>query len=886
MRELPSELAEAVEAIVASSGMTGAAARELRDDLRNHARDALEAGRDPGEVRRLLGTAEDVGPVLERSSPPPPRRPDPAARESLVSALVTDLAYGLRTLRRAPITALAVVVVLALGIGANTVVFTVVNEILLRPLPVEDQESLVDVWARVPGGNSFSGFGWRDFEAYRDAPGPLGSLAAFAGTRLTLGEGDGARPVVGQLVSPGYMPLMGLNPALGTLEMETGGGFGSEPTAVLSHALWVDRFGSDPGVVGGRLLLDGTPVTIVGVAPRGFRGHFIGFPIDLWLPLTAADPLLPGFDPDDPGRMPFEMIGRLRGDATPEAAEAALNAVARTLEAEHPETHRGHRVGVTPTTGLDHSLQGPVRAFVLILTVVSGLILVIACLNVGSILLARTMSRESEMAVRLAMGAGNGRLVRQMLAESTIVTLAGAGVGVVGAVALNDVLADLLRSLTAGLGLELGIDGRVLLLTAAAALVAATLAAATPALHLARKEPASALRARGGGRRGARARMVLVVGQVAVSVMLLIGTGLFVRALARGLSENPGFDADRVATFGVEAGRGVAAPLGRIAPLIRELALLPGVEAVSLADGAPVGVARTPLRFTLPGRAPPPEDDAWVVDGRRVGAGYLSTVGIPLRAGRDFVEADAREGPAVAVVSRAFVQRFWPGRDDVVGRSLTVEGSEVRIVGVASDVRYLVQDENPDPFVYVSLAGDIPEVVRVTVRGPSPGALTDDVRRLVAEILPEHPAPVLSTSRETLDAALLPQRLGAGLVGAMGLAALLLSVVGLYGLVQYTVRRDRKALAIRVALGGSGGTVLGLVMRRGFLLVAVGVFTGVGAAVVAAPALSGFLGGVSPTDPLTYSVVVLTFCAVGLLASWLPARRAARIEPGEVLKGG
>lgn len=900
MSGIPAELRRRVDELVEASGMEGAAARELHDDLSAHVRDALEAGLDPSEVRRRLGSVDDVAPLLRESPRPPTSRPDASSGEPFLSALSADVRHGLRSLSRAPSLTATVVLVLALGIAANAIVFTVMNEILLRPLPVDDQESLIDVWADVEGGNSFAGFGWHDVRAYQEADGPLEQLAAFTGIRVDSGEGPASRPVVAQLVSREYLPMLGVQPTLGTREMGFEEGLGAEPRVVLSHALWTDRFGADPEVLGTTVLLDGRSATVVGVGPEGFRGHFIGFPTDLWLPLGAAAHFLPGFDPDDRSRMPFEMIGRLREGATPEAARAALGTVADRLAAEFPDTHRGHHVGVTPTTGLDHSLRAPVTAFVAILAGVSALVLLIACLNVGSMLLVRTMSRSRELAVRTALGAGRGRLVRQVLTESSILALFGTALGIGGALLLNGLLSDFFGALSAGLGLELRLDRRVLASTALAGIAAAVLAGATPALHVLRSPPASALRARAERPAASRVRAALVVGQVTVSVVLVVATGLFVRAFVAGARADPGFVADRVATFSL--GRR-AAPGGRAAvaarsasegdpgtvagleALLAELGALPGVAGVSVADGPPVGVVRSPARLEVPGLEPPPGQDAWTVDARRVGADYLRTVGISLRGGRDLTEADARDGPPVAVVSDAFVRRFWPD-GTALGRSLRVGGESVRVVGIAEDARYLAQDDTPDPLMYLSLAGAAPTVPVVTFRAAEPEGLAAEVASVVARWVPGEPPPDIRSARSVLDDALLPQRLGASLVGVMGLAALLLAVVGLYGLVRYSVARHTPELAVRVALGGSGRDVLLVVLRRGFTLAAVGMALGAVAALLLTPALEGFLGQVGARDPAVYAVSLAAFAVVSFVASWLPARRASAIEPARALREG
>lgn len=862
--------------------MRGGAARELADDLRAHVLDALDAGVSAEDVEERLGSVEGVAPLLRGSRPPRSSRPDPrdgpALGPALGPGLVQDVRYALRSLRRAPTLSATVVLVLALAIATNTVVFTVVNEILLRPLPVDDQASLVDVWADVEGGNSFLGFGWQDVRAYQEVDGPIAELAGFAGTRVVLGDGGVGRRVVAQLVTAEYLPMLGVSPASGSFAMASDVGMGAEPRAVLSHALWTDHFGADPAVVGSTVVLDDRAVTVVGIAEAGFRGHFIGFPVDLWLPIAAAPHFVTGFDADDRSNMPFEMIGRLRDGATAAAARAALSVVSQRLAAEYPDTHRGHGVGVTPTTGLDHSLRGPVTTFVAIVTAVSLLVLVIACLNVGSVLLVRTMSRGRESAVRVALGAGRARLVRQIMAESAVLALLGTVLGVTAALALNGAFADLFRVMSAGLGLELELDHRVLGLTALAGVSAALVAGGAPALHVVRTPPSAALRSRSESPGASWTRAALVLGQVSVSVVLVVATGLFVRAFVEAAGTDPGFDADHVATFAVERRDGLGT-------LVEALRGLPGVQSVSVAGGPPVGVARSPLRIVLPGLEPPPEQDAWVVDARRVGAGYLQTVGIPLRSGRDFSDADAEQAPSVAVVSASFADRFWPG-ESAVGRSVVVGGEEVRVVGVAENARYLAQDEDPDPLLYLSFAGAVPAPPVVTLRAAAPESLATDVRRIVSTWAPDVRPPVLQSARSVLESALLPQRLGAGLIGGMGLAALLLAVVGLYGLVRYTVARQTPELAVRLALGGTGRTILMVVVRKGFGLAIGGTLIGAGVALLVTPALAGFLGSVGPRDPLVYGVVIVVFSAVAFLASWFPARTATRIEPAQVLRGG
>lgn len=886
MSRLPPEARRLIDDLVARSDLDEGARRELSTDLEEHFRDGLARGRPLAELIERFGDPEQVAPLVSKAAAPRPRPTRSSSGDGWAADLARDVALAARTLARAPTLVGTSTVVLALGIGVTTVVFTVLNELLLRPLPVDDPAGLVDVWPDIPGGNSFLGISYADFTTYREESRTLADAAAFSGRRLTVGPPESAVEVIGQLVSPSYFPMLGVSASVGSVSFPPEARFGEPPGVVLAHGYWTEAYGADPDVEGRTLLVDGVTATVIGVGPPGFVGHFIGFPVDLWLPITAAVPVVDGFDPDDRAQKPFEMIARLRDGAGLADAQRELDAIAERIEAEHPVVNRGHRVGVTRTTGLDHSLQAGVTAFVAILTTVSLLVLVIACLNVGSLLLVRTMSRDREISIRVALGSGSVRLVRQLLAESALLVGLGATAGVAMAVILNGFISDGLSSLASGIGLELGVDGRVLGLACVAACLAVVAASVAPALHVMRKDPAGALRARGGpGHAGGRLRAALVVGQVAVSVVLVVATGLFVRALVAGAGVDPGFDADRVASFTFRPEGPVSEAGATEQRLLEAIRALPEVIAATVADGPPIGVARSPVGIEVPGVLPPRGEDRHVVDARVAGAGYLQVIGIPLRAGRDLQPADDREGSRVAVVSEAFLRAFRTN-GEAVGWSLEVEGEPVRVVGVAADARYVVQDAEPDPLIYLSRSGRALPALVVTLRAGAFGSLVRPVRELVAAEVPEHRPVELRTARGVLDDSLLPQRVGALLIGGMGLAALLLASVGLYGLVHFTVARDRHEMGVRLALGGGRRHLMLQVLRKGFQLAGIGTLLGLAAALAAAPALETFLSGVSPADPLTYGAVLTCFSIVALLASVIPARKALRIEATEALRAG
>lgn len=886
MTGLPPELRRAVDDVVARAGLDEDAARAVRADLERHLMDGLAAGRTPQELLARFGDADAVAPLLARA-PVPPSGPVDRSTSPFWSDVRADLRHALRGFARTPMLGVACVVVLALGIGTNLIVSSVVNALLLRPLPVEDPTTLVDVWADVEGGNSFAGFSWDDAAAYRDEASGLSDLAAYSGLRVVLGPEEGGPTVTAQVVSSTYFPMLGLRPWLGRLDLPPDDASGAEAVGVVSHRMWRGAFGADPDLIGRTIIVDGRPVTVVGVAPAGFSGHFIGFPVDVWLPLATADRFLPGFDPHDPSDKRFEMIGRLRAGVPLAAVRTDLNGVAARLAVRHPETNRGHRVGVTPTTGLDHSLSAGVRTFAGLLSAVSLMVLLIACMNVGGMLLVRTMGRERELAVRTALGAGRVRLLRQLLTESGVLVVAATLLGLAAGTRATTWLEGLLPAISGGLRLDLPLDGRVVGLTALAAAGAVVLAAAAPSLHLLRRDPADSLRARGGSAVGAaRVRGALVALQVGASVVLVTVTGLFLRALLDGERVTPGFEPDRIASFSLrldDAALGGIAADAALRTLLADLAALPGLDGVTASDQPVVGWVRTPMELEVAGALPPAGQDRLTVDVRRVGPGYFGTVGIPLRSGRDLLTSDEGAGVPAVVVNHAFVRRYWP-EGPAVGRSLRIGGTEARVVGVAEDARYIVQDPEPDPLVHLPLDPAGRGQVQIVLAGDRPGERLAEVRAVLARALPGHPAPDPRTARQILRDFLLPQRIGAGLVGIMGTGALMLAALGLYGLVRYAVARDAHALGIRMALGSSRARVVGGVIRSGALPVGVGMVGGLVVAAATAPLLGGLLPGVRPHDPLIYGSVALVFVVVTGVASALPARRATRIQPADVLR--
>ena len=807
---------------------------------------------------------------------------------SSIEGLTKDLSYAARGLRRRPAFAAAVILVATLGIGANTAIFTVVNELLLRQLPVEDPGSLVDVVARVPGGNSFTGFAFEDYRDLRDRSGDWAELAAFTAVRRPLGAmGDGERVTV-QLSSANYFDMLGLSAPIGRLTFPEFRGFGTDPVAVVSHTLWARSFGQDRELVGSTLIVGGQVFTVIGIGPEGFSGTFIGFPVDVWVPLSMASALLPGADVTSRVEKRFELVGRLVDGVTPTVLAARLDADLALLEEEHPVENRGLRASVYPTTGIDHSLRMGVRAFLAVLAGVALLVLLIACLNIGSLLLARAATREKEIAIRMAIGAGRVRVVTQFMLEALILI----GVATISALLLGGWLTERLQAFAVSsavpIGFDLEIDRRVLGFTAVVAFLTAIGAAGTPVLHWARKSPLGTLRetgAAGGGR--SRLRSALVMAQVAASVVLLIGAGLFVRALQSGLDIDPGFDAAHVAVQSVTLDRdrypddATAQAFGLAA--LDAAAGIPDVRQVALSGRSPVGVARTPMLVNVPGHTAPSGQEGFFVDARRVSGGYFDVLGLPMRYGRPLLETDSGESPGV-VVSAAFVARFWPGQDPV-GLFIDVEGAAYTVVGVAQDARYLVQDQSPDALVYLPWRWVGSQSFTVVTRsaGDASAALLD-LSASISALDPFLSLGRAGTLEDTFSQALLPQRVAAAVLGILGVLGLLLTSVGVYGVVQFSVTQATQELGVRIALGGDARHVVGIVLRKGLLFMGTGAAVGILVALLVSPALGTFLIDVSPADPVTYVTVVGVLAAVGVIASAVPAARALRLDPVRALR--
>ena len=860
------------DAAVRARGRTAVArlwVRTLADLLRNAPAEHLSAAR---EDWRRRGT----GP--QRSS-----RRDP------MDALLQDLHQAWRTLRERPGLSAVAVLTIALGVGGNTAVFSIVNAMLFRPLPFPDPDRVVLAWVKTPA-TSQSAASYPEFEDWKAQSRSFADLAVWRGQSVNLtGSGEPER-LVGNFVTDNFFPLLGARAALGRtfLPGETTPG-SKKPVAVLSDAVWKRRFGSDRAILGRSLTINGTPVTVVGIlgpelsadrAPAD--GWFLG--TEVYLPV----PFFPNAKGLLRGQSEMLVVGRLRPGVTPREAETELTTIARRLEQQYPDTQAGRSAVVVR---MHDQLVEDARPTLYVLMGAMVLVLLIACANVANLLLARTAQRQREMAVRAAMGAGRGRLVRQLLTENLLLAGLAAAAGLLLG---QGMLSGLLAVLPPGTGVpgEVRIDGTVLAFALALTGVTALLFGLAPAAHASRPDLGRVLReaSRGlGGGDRSRLRDLLVVSEVAVSLVLLIGAGLLLQSALALQRTTPGFGTDRLLTLEFRLPAARYDTPDKIAPFLRNalarLQAVPGIESVALARAVPFSGNGGVEPLEVEGQAPPPSGQEPGAQTNIVSPGYFQTLSIPLFAGRDFDSRDHRDAPAAAIVNSTLAAKFWPG-EDPLGKRLRVKGAPrwLTVVGVAGDTRHRSLTEPPRPQLYATHEQD-PRIFACVIARTAgePRALAGAVRQAIWSVDPDQPMWKVVPLAELVERSRGPARATTLVVGVVALVALLLVAVGLYGVMSYLVAQRTQEIGIRMALGARAGEVVRLVVGRGLRLTLVAVGVGILGAAALSRALVSLLVGVKPLDLSTFLAATAILTVVSLLATYLPARRAARLDPVEAL---
>jgi putative ABC transport system permease protein len=802
-----------------------------------------------------------------------------------MDALLQDLRYALRTLLRSPGFTLVAVLTLALGIGANTAIFSVVNAVLLRPLPYPDPDRLVMLWGTYPEfGQTTTSL--PDFRDWREQSTAFGELAGHVPTtsNLAIAEGEPGR-VRRAIVTANFFRTLGVQPLLGRFflpEEEQGGGESyavGEQVAVISHGLWHSRFAGEPAVLGTEIRLHGRPFTIVGVAPQDFR---FGETRDVWTPLNLAA---------DAGRRSefVEVVGRLRSDATLEQARAEMLSINRRLAEEYPETNATIGVEVVP---LHEQVIGGMRPALLAFMGAVGLVLLIACANVANLMLTRAAACERELAIRAALGAGRARLARQLLTESTVLALAGAGLGLLLAAAGIEALRHTQAELIPRFG-EVTIDPRVLGFTFALAVGSGLLFGLAPAVRVGGRALSGVLRGGGRGLIGGdgvrRLRGALVLGEVALALMLLVGAGLLIRSFERLQQVDTGFEPRGV--LSVQVALPVLQypePEQRVAfwhRVLESVATAPGVESAALGSNFPLSRGAGYWSFEIEGR--PPSEPGSMQDAQpfTVTPGYFRTLRIPLLEGRAFEEQDHADAPRVAIVNRTVVERFFGGASPI-GHRVTFgdpENPETEwwtVVGVAADTRIEGMREAPYSQIYRPSAQVGGTSMAVLLRSAGdPLQLANTVRHAVRALDPTLPVFDVKTMEQYVAEAVAQPRIGTTLLSVFAAIALLLAAIGIYGLISYTVAQRTQEIGVRMALGAQPAEVLRLVVRQGMGPVLAGTGVGLFGAWAASRLIGSLLYETSATDPPTFIGVALFLAAVGLAAAYLPARRATRVDP-------
>jgi macrolide transport system ATP-binding/permease protein len=816
-----------------------------------------------------------------------------------MQTLWQDLRYGFRMLAKSPgFTALAVLT-LALGIGVNATVFSVINGMLLRPMPVPHPEQITVLAAQQDGSQDFQQFSYPDYLDIRKQANAFSDILAYRVSLVGLSvDGKGDHCIVSR-VTGNYFSTAGIQPALGRLIFPTEGQTpGSDPILVLGYAYWQKRFGGDKNVIGKQVEMDGHPVTIVGVTPKGFPGMYAFLNMDGYVPLSAVAGLGGNAPVEETwthrDERSLQLKGRLKPGADLKQATASLQVVARRLAEQHPETDKGVRLSVFPErlARPEPDPDGTIPKISLAFTVLAVLVLLVACFNIANILLVRATARQREMAIRAAVGAGWGRLVRQGLTESLLLAILGG----TGGLLLGWWAASFLSSLPLGTDLPVEFnfqpDARVFLLTTMVVLLTAVVVGVIPALPLAKTDVHSMLREGGRGASDGRQRNflrhALVVAQLAGSLLLLVVAGLFVRSLGEAEKLYLGFDPDHMINVAVDIHQiGYEEARGKDFYRTAEerLRALPGVLSVAQAFTIPMGLISSaddvipdghPLE---PGQIPPHVFDNAVTPG------YFDTLRVPLKRGRTFTDSDNEDAQLVAVINETMAKKFWP-KEEALGRRFRSKDNrhnwaEFEVIGVVQDGKYKGIVEDPMPYFYKPLAQDYSSLRNFQVRTSlPPETLELQIASTIRELAPGLPVAVKTMEQDLQGLnGYLFFRLGAQLSCTIGLLGLLLAVVGVYSVVSYAAAQRTNEIGIRMALGAESRDVLKMVLSRSLVTIVFGIAIGLVISYAGAKAIASFLVGVSPSDPITFAGMLVLLLGVALLACLIPAYRATRVDP-------
>jgi putative ABC transport system permease protein len=801
----------------------------------------------------------------------------------MLAALRQDLRYAVRQLVRSPAFTVIAVLTLGLGIGANTAIFSVVNAVLLRPLPYPEPSRLVHVAEQRPNGTtnvaSYPNFldWWKD--------GALESAALSRTLSLNVGGAEGPERIAGALVSADFFRVLGIVPTWGRYFLQGEDTPGRDRVAVIGHGLWQRRFGGDPSVLGHTLNVDGRPLTIVGIAPPRFR-----YPeeTEVWIPVSQDEAGLL----EERGLHAYDVIGRLRAGQTREHASTRLQAVAARLAAEYPASNRSWGVVLTP---LQESLVRELRPTLLVLLGAVGFVLLIASANVAGMMLARGAARRRELSIRAALGAGRWQLVRQLLTETVLLTVLGGilglGVAAWGVDALLSLGPEGLRPTDAQV-----LDGTVLAFTFGVCGLTSLVFGLLPAVQTAKRSREASLHESGrttGGVDRQRTRRLLVAGEIALALLLLVGAGLMVKSFSRLLAVDPGFRTTNVVSASLSLPRTESDStriIGFYRDLVQRATALPGVSSAAAVSYLPLRRIGARYSFSVEDKPIPDPQRRPSSSFNVVTPGYFGTLDIPLLQGRDFTEQDHWSRPGVVVVNRTLARRFWPG-ENPVGKRLTFDddpdepGDWLTVIGVVGDVRQLSLVDEVMPQIYAPQSQvALPEMALLVRTSMDPAAIAPSVRGLVASLDPEIPVSEIQELVQLRDGSISTERFRTLVLGSFGVLALALALIGVYGVISYGVVQRTREIGIRVALGARRGQILRLVAGEGMVTVAGGIAVGLAGAAALSRLLVSLLFQVEPGDPATFLAIALLISGIALVACALPARRALRVDPAATLR--
>jgi len=812
-----------------------------------------------------------------------------------LDSLFKDIRFGFRMLAKKPGFTLIVVFSMALGIGANSTIFSFVDALLFQPLPVKDPDRLITVYSRTPY-DAYQPVNYPDYTYYREHNDTFTELAAFAYSFAYAKLGDQSQNLVGELVSGNYFSVLGIQAALGrTFLPEEDRTPGTHPVVMIGHSFWQRHFIFDPDVIGKLLKINGHSFTIIGVMPKDFNGMLRGLSVDIWVPIMIHSALKVGKDDMLSNRGSgyfFPGVGRLKPGMTREHAQTGLGVLAQQLAQTYTETNRDKGISLISSSKflVNPNARKGLMAFMAILMAVVGIVLLIACANVAILLMARNTTRKKEIAIRLAIGSSRRRLIRQLLTESLLLSALGGAVSLILALWANDLLMILTPSFPFEIALNIGINMRIPLFTLTLSLLTGVIFGMAPAWHAVKLELVPLLKDESSkaGFKKSRLRNFLVIAQVAMSLILLTAGGLLGKSLWNAQTIDPGIDTENrlVLTFEPDM---LSYSDTRIKQLFRQLdertSSLPGVKAIAWGNPLPLSMSYSTRSVVIDGYKSPPGQQLWI-NFNVVSPNYIRTMGIPLLMGRNFTRQDNENAPKVVIINEEMANRFWPGENPIGQRFHLFDEIENdrEVIGVVKTGKYRSLSEAPQPFMHLPmLQYHINKQKLVIHTAGDPNKLLPTMRDLVNVI--DNNLPILNTTYdEMLQTILMPQIVASVVLGVMGLVALLLTSIGLYGVISYLVSQRTQEIGIRISLGAHWSDVVIMVVRQGMTLVGVGIGIGLVASLMLCRFLSYLLYGLSTSDPFVFAGTSLFLILVAFTACYIPARRAAKTNPMNALR--